>query len=285
VSPRTVHRAEKIRHLIVRCHEDDFLPEGLLAAFTQERVLCGWLRASGVLEEVTLRSYSSEARGPGDPRIISGPLQALSIEGAIGVVGGAPACSLRAVLARETDRGLETIAGEIASARVVALEAFVTALDDLALGLDLDPASGVSLLGTAGQRAVRRGAAPPRAIHPPEPPAGWAAAVEASADAAAGAERAPAVRSSGGPRPAGPMLPTRPARREPNLDESFPEPGDVVDHFAFGRCDVIRSDGDRLHLKVHKDGRIREIALEMLRVTPLSEDTARPRRFKLERRI
>ena len=63
-----------------------------------------------------------------------------------------------------------------------------------------------------------------------------------------------------------------------------PEPGDVVDHFAFGRCDVVKSDGDRLHLRVHKDGRIREIALEMLRVTPIEADGS-GRQFKLERRI
>jgi hypothetical protein len=50
---------------------------------------------------------------------------------------------------------------------------------------------------------------------------------------------------------------------------------------------VLTSDGERLHLKVHKDGRIREIALEMLRVTPLDEG-AQPgskRRFKLERKL
>ena len=39
---------------------------------------------------------------------------------------GAPA-----LVAREGDRGLETIAGEISAARVVALEAIVTCLDDL----------------------------------------------------------------------------------------------------------------------------------------------------------
>jgi hypothetical protein len=63
-----------------------------------------------------------------------------------------------------------------------------------------------------------------------------------------------------------------------------PEPGDIVDHFAFGRCDVIKSDGDRLHLRVLKDGRIREIALEMLRVSRL-DDEGTGRRFKLERRL
>ena len=73
-------------------------------------------------------------------------------------------------------------------------------------------------------------------------------------------------------------------RPGPDLDAPVPEAGDVVDHFAFGRCDVVKSDGDRLHLRIHKDGRIREIALEMLRVTPLDADGT-GRRFKLERRI
>ena len=60
----------------------------------------------------------------------------------------------------------------------------------------------------------------------------------------------------------------------------------MVQHFAFGNCEVLRSDGDRLHLKVGKDGRIREIALEMLKVTLLDEDpNARPRHFKLDRKL
>jgi hypothetical protein len=49
---------------------------------------------------------------------------------------------------------------------------------------------------------------------------------------------------------------------------------------------VLKSDGgDRLHLKVGKDGRIREIALEMLKVTPLESADPTRRRFKLDRRI
>ena len=47
---------------------------------------------------------------------------------------------------------------------------------------------------------------------------------------------------------------------------------------------VIKTDGERLHLRIPKDGRVREIALEMLRVIPL-EPEGGVRRFKLERRI
>ena len=52
-----------------------------------------------------------------------------------------------------------------------------------------------------------------------------------------------------------------------------------------GRADVVKSDGDRLHLRVYKDGRIREIALEMLRVSRLPDADDGKRRYKLERRL
>ena len=47
---------------------------------------------------------------------------------------------------------------------------------------------------------------------------------------------------------------------------------------------MIKSDGDRLHLKAAKDSRVREIALEMLKVTPLESDGPH-RRFRLDRKI
>ena len=82
-----------------------------------------------------------------------------------------------------------------------------------------------------------------------------------------------------------PLRPMKPAAVEEE-EQIYPDAGDVVEHFAFGRCEVLRSDGDRLHLKVGKDGRIREIALEMLKVTLLDEDpNTRPRHFKLDRRL
>jgi hypothetical protein len=70
-----------------------------------------------------------------------------------------------------------------------------------------------------------------------------------------------------------------------DLDTPAPEPGDEVEHFAFGPAEVLRSDGDRLHLRVRKDQRIREIALEMLRVARLPDGDDGKRRFKLERRL
>ena len=57
-------------------------------------------------------------------------------------------------------------------------------------------------------------------------------------------------------------------------------------HFAFGRCEVVTSDGDRLHLRLGKDGRVKEIALEMLKVTPLAPvEGATGKHFKLDRKL
>jgi predicted DNA-binding protein with PD1-like motif len=250
-----VHRPDKVRHLVIRASAGGVLPDGLMEALRQEGVVSGWVRATGVLADVSLRAYASEADGLGTARLIAGPLQAVTLEGSVGIVDGAASCSLSAVLARETSLGLETFAGQIVSARAVALEIFVTGFDD-----------------------------PPAVVSTSSP--GWSAALVASADADRPSTPARQVR----PSPHGQHgqhvpMPSRPVRPEVDLDVLAPEAGDVVDHFAFGRCDVVKSDGDRLHLRIHKDGRVREIALEMLRVIGLSDDSERPRRFKLERRI
>ena len=250
-----VLRPEKVRHLVIRASEGDVLPDGLMEALRQEGVASGWVRATGVLADVSLRAYASGADGLGAARLIAGLLQAVTVEGSVGIVDGASSCSLSAVLARETSLGLETFAGQLVRARTVALEIFVTGFDD------------------------------PRAVTSTSSP-GWSAVLVASADADRPSNPARQVRPAPHAPHAQPVpMPSRPVRPEVDLDVLAPEAGDVVDHFAFGRCDVVKSDGDRLHLRIHKDGRVREIALEMLRVIGLSDENEKPRRFKLERRI
>lgn len=62
--------------------------------------------------------------------------------------------------------------------------------------------------------------------------------------------------------------PIRPVSKDEE-EQAVPDAGDIVEHFAFGRCEVVKTDGDRLHVRLGKDGRIKEIALEMLKVSPL----------------
>ncbi len=277
---------EKPRHLVLRASAGDVLPDDVLRVISDQGISCGWIRASGVLGDLELRAFDSSLGGLGPPRRITGPVQALSIEGSIGLSGGEPSMGLRAVLARETDRGMEVLAGEITTARVVALEAYVTGFEDLAVGRGLDPVANVVLLGDASEAHYlpddERSAPPMPSTRVPAAakaaPVAWGEAITASADAEASSPTANRGQLGG-------AIPARPQRPQRQYDEALvPEPGDVVEHFAFGPSEVLKSDGDRLHLRVAKDQRIREIALEMLKVTPLESD-APHRRFRLDRKL
>lgn len=272
----TVHSTEKARHLVLRASAGETLPGALIAMLRDEAVASGWLRAAGVLRDVDLRAFDAQLGGLGSPRRIGGPVQVLSLDGSIGLAGGDPSVALRALLARETDRGLETLAGEIAGATIVALEVLVTALDDLTLLRALDEVAGLWMLSPPeGMAREAPKAAPP-----------WSGAVEAS-ERLERVEREPqrprllTAQSTGDSA----VMPARPARPAVDFDVVYPEPGDVVEHFAFGSAEVVKSDGDRLHLKIQKDSRIREIALEMLRVSRLGDTEDGRRRFRLERRM
>lgn len=225
------------RHVLFRLSEPARLPDSLLGTLRDEVVLAGWMRASGVLHDVRLRSPSgTSVRG------LVGSVQVIALEGSIALVEGDVACGLRAVLARETDTGLETIAGEIVDARVGALEVMVTAFDE------------VSATHQAGVWDVRGQGAPAAAAPEPEAPAAM------------------------------PLRPVKPKVEE--VEQVYPDAGDTVEHFAFGRCEVVKSDGDRLHLRLGKDGHVKEIALEMLRVTSLPPvDGTTGRYFRLDRKL
>lgn len=256
------------RTLLVDLPPGTELPDGLSAILEDEAVAAGALRGHGIVEDATLRVYSPLAGGMGTTRTLAGESQLVVLDGTIGMAGGHPSADLRAVVARETEMGVETWAGALVAGRVVRVELVVSAFDDLAIAIDAPkaPGSGPSLPLREPPAPAARPAAP--AERTPSP---WAEAARASA--------------ASGPAP-GPKAPPRPPTRSNVEDDTpFPEGGDLVDHFAFGACEVLKSDGDRIHLKVGKDGRIREIALEMLKVTLKSEPDERPRRFRLERKL
>ncbi len=294
------------RHIVFRLYGNEALPGGLARVMREGAVSCGWMRASGVLAEVELRAYGAEIGGPGAERRIAGPVQLLMMEGSVGLTDGDVSVGMRAVLARETDLGMETLSGEIAAARVVAMEGVVMAFDDLAMSRALDPDAGVWLFGEGAVLAAARDTPPDltragaNPVHaPPAPPPvggttkpsppmnpGWSEAISAGAGKPI-PQGPPRYNIAAPPQPPTVVMP-RPVARPPapdaDSDGPFPEEGDVVEHFAFGTCDVIKSDGERLHLRVHKDGRIKEIALEMLRVTLLTSD-GETRRYRLDRRL
>ncbi len=277
----------RTQHHLLRLHAGDVLPDTLQKQLRDRQVTGGWLRLTGVLADVEVRAFSAEIEGQGGTKRISGPIQAVVLDGSVGVAEGALSLDLRVVLARETDRGLETIAGELVRARVLGLDGTMTVLEDTVVLRGLDKMAGVWLIrddgvvstqpakAAAAEVPVARPSAPaaplaaPSAPSVPPSPPSWMDA------AATGAQSPPATR---------PLA--RPARPVDDGDDGeelvMPQAGATVEHFAFGPCEVLKSDGDRLHLRM-KDGRIREIALEMLRVTPLPPD-GDVLRFRLARR-
>jgi hypothetical protein len=78
----------------------------------------------------------------------------------------------------------------------------------------------------------------------------------------------------------------RDAEEGEELEPAQPEAGDLVDHFAFGLCEVLTSDGDRLRIRdvvQGGPGRIREVSLSMLRVVAPTESDGK-RLFRLVRK-
>ncbi|MEO8876311.1 MAG: DUF296 domain-containing protein [Polyangiaceae bacterium] len=294
------------RHIVVRFEDSETLPDSLLDALKENAVATGWVRASGVVTELEIKAFRSEINALGSVKRIAGPVQLVALEGSVGLARGELSVGLRAVIARETESGLETITGELVSARISALECFITALDDIAVGrtLDeatsswlLDPAPGPGSSGPAHPLDHSFDRAPDRTVDRPRERESYASpkAVPTSAPAespwaqAVAASNAPdrdRSYQSGGHEPVKIPIPQRPGKVAASDDDAaFPEAGDVVEHFAFGRCEVLKSDGDRLHLRVGKDGRVREIALEMLRVSPLESNEPSRKRFKLDRKL
>ncbi len=230
-----------------------------------------------MLADVELRAIESRHAEPGAVRLVAGPVRAVVIDAAIGEHEGDVSVGMRVVISYETPTGLETIAGELVRARVVGLEAHVVSLEDTRIDQAIDRASGVWLWNVDVGGGDRTEPAKSKA------PQAWGEAISASEQKVIPRPPISKPMMAAAPIPPRPVAPSAPEEEEG--DGAFPDAGDVVEHFAFGRCEVVKGDGDRLHLRVGKDGRVREIALEMLKVTRLESSEPNRKRFKLDRRI
>lgn len=260
------------RHLLFKLDGGARLPDDVLGKLRDEIVVAGWLRANGTLEDVELRVG-------GATRKIAGTLHAISIEGSIGLAGGDVTCGLRAILARETDSGHETLAGEIVAARVTALEGHAVAFDDVTATRKNGFLDTMTVSATSAPAVIAPSPSAPAIVAPPSAPS-----VPAPTPSEPAVEKPKPSPTFSAPATL-PMKPFKPAAVVEE-EQIYPDAGDVVEHFAFGRCEVVKSDGDRLHIRLGKDGRIKEVALEMLKVTPLpAPEGATGKHFRLDRKM
>jgi hypothetical protein len=178
------------------------------------------------------------------------PVRALRGRFTLVTLGGPSSGPVGVVLSRATDSGLELVGGELVRAR--------------SLGVTLSTSGA----GDPVARPARVATAPARTPDPPPAAAedrSQAAASGWAADAAAAARR------------------LRAAERDDT--QVLPEPGDLVKHFAFGLCEVLMAEDDRLKIRdLDGPGRIREIRTDMLIVRGPTDQGGRSL-FQLERKL
>jgi hypothetical protein len=228
-----------------------------------------WIRANGLLSAVELRRSGHEAQ------TLDGDLLLVSLEG--------PALGPLVGLVSVSDAlGTRLVAGEVIAALVAATTTMCILHE-----------SAESEVATGSLEQVLERAMDPAPQSPSQAPATQSSPglphAAPSSPAEAPREREcelPSARSSAPTLFLSQTMPTRSMKPVvAEVETLVPDAGDRCEHFAFGTCEVVKSDGDRLHLRLGKDGRIKEIALEMLKVTELPDDGAPGRRFKLERRL
>lgn len=206
----------------------------------------GWVHAVGHLEAVEVR-----VAGDGtDPR------RALKGRWTLCSLAGPAAGPYGVVLARVGGLGTDVAGGLLISAR--------------ALGVTASFAPLAAVAVRAPGPALADAAQPPDA--PPTPRRAVRASVAPVVGASAWAEAAASAAE----------LATEP---EPEVEEE-PElrRGDRVQHSAFGLCDVLGVEGDRIRIRdVHGSGRVREIALDIFDLKRLADRDGK-RVFKLARR-
>lgn len=298
-----VQESNRTRTLTITLDRGDELPVGLIRALGEAEARSAWVVGTGTLEAAEIAVYDQTSRTWGPTRRIETPTMLVSLTGNGAIESGVLVLNLTVVLARETDAGNEIIAGQLVWARAFAVELCVTAFDDFTLTRAADDRTGLAKLSGRRSAAVlveapraeapaapvraeapapspariELPAAPPARIELPaavariEPPAAPVRAT--SAYAPPPAQKTDAARaalhygtSTAAPAEA-PTILTRPnrANKQEQMD-AYPEIGDAVGHFHFGECTVISSDGDRIRLRQDKDGRVREVALAVLKI-------------------
>jgi predicted DNA-binding protein with PD1-like motif len=247
--------SRRTRHLLISSSRDDSLPDDLLLALEVAEVTWARLRGSGTLRSVELAvtTMNGEKR-----RTLQGRSELVSLEGGYARAAGQTRLEMWATIAFETDLGHEVVAGRLLGAIVERAEIMIVALSE-APGEPTAPGRGPAAPGTPRQPAP----APTQGTIPLPPSNPTAAPSE----------------------PQGPPVPPTRYRAAEDEVEDYPEPGDMVTHFLFGECTVVESDGERIRLRQGPDGRVREVALSMLRIqAPTTNPDTGKRHFELRRK-
>jgi len=295
-------RIEAVDHRLLLLEKGDRYPECVVEAIERAGLTSGTFRGTAVLRDVEVRGYDASAGAREGGRSLEGPVEAVVLEGAFGLTRGSIAVTTRAVLALRDAFGDRLAAGSLESARIDGGELLVTGFPGTDLVRTLRGDAGVWLFQLEAETVASAGAARarereddargPRTGAPPitqgaastagsrgaaAVPSAWAALADAS-DAVTSAPSRDARLQKASP-PGRPAAPTS----DDDDDDPIVEQGAVVEHFSFGEGDVLKSDGERVHVRFERDGRIREFSLGVLRVTAAGTRRGKPY-FKVAKR-
>lgn len=246
------------RRLVGRLDRGMNLFDAILDVCRDRRVRTAELRALGALEAVEVAEYDQVLKTWKAARTFSGGMEILNLTGNVSERNGQLTVHAHGSVMRERDNGVEILGGHIIAARVFALEFVIDAFDDIILRRGTDSATGLTQWTEAlAVGAVEAGA--PAAMPTPNVPS--AASIPSSV-AASWSDVAAAS-----------------AKREPKVDDSHDvddgtlEPGDILIHPTFGRCEVQRIEGsyEFAHVRI-KNGRLVRLSLEILKVAPAGNE-------------
>lgn len=272
-----------------------------------QQIRAGVVRGLGTLKDVELvrRNHST---GEWVSHVqAEGPFDVVQLTAHIASLGDNPAIRIDAVLSVAGPGGLQMVAGQLRSAKVVEFEFVADAFDDLVAERRLD--HGVLILaevrGSGTQPAPVRERKPVERIA--EPKLGKAEPAPAPAAAAKPPAPAPSPAPAASPAPAPEddeptmswgdafkaaqeVKPARPEREKPmptarraaaepddddEDDHALMEPGDYLDHPKLGRCRIIKVEEDEFaHIRLER-GSIRKLALEVCDIRHVGEENGR----------
>lgn len=268
-----VIEAHRTRHLVLRLDRGDELPLAIVRALEESDVKSAWLTGFGTLEMAEIAVFDARQRTYSKARRFEPGGDVVSLHGNAAQLDGSPCVRLFATLARETEAGLQLVAGELMTARAFAVELCVTVIEDASLARVADDRTGQLALVRGSVAQVAEPAPQARASTPRSPSEQTSPSIVEMARAALGSE------------PPHPLAPPKRERPQEDFAETYPEVGDMATHFHFGECKIISSDGDKIRLQQLKDLRVREVALSALRTELVSEDPeTHQRSFRLLRK-
>jgi predicted DNA-binding protein with PD1-like motif len=278
-----VIEAQRTRHLVLRIDRGEELPAALQRALNEAGAQSAWVEGFGTLEAAEVAVFDARLRSYAKGRRFEPGGDLVSLAGNVTQLDGGSCARLFATLARESDAGLTTVAGELLWARAFSLELHVTVFEDVSLGRVADERTGMLALvqASGGGEPKARAAATSEAVSTPR----------AAAPAQRANESAPSpaveTRTGMGSGMEAPQHLSPPRREKPKEDpgEVYPEVGDIANHFHFGECKIISSDGDKIRLQQLKDLRVREVALGALKTELVRQDPeTNQRHFNLLRK-